>query len=142
MSNLLLVAALIVSIVMPTVSFFFSLVVIRQLYQEAGRAFEAMGETEGNHEVRLENLETNAGIPVFMSPMMAKSLMGSEEGLEDTAGQSFLHGHEDADLRSGGTKSIELIDEFPLIEDEGAQGAAANEGWNPWGTNEETKNGD
>jgi hypothetical protein len=140
MSNLLLVT-LVVSLVMQTVSFLFTLAVIRQLYREAGRTFEAMGETEGNHEVRLENLETNAGIPVFMSPMMAKTLIGPEEGLEDTAGQGFLHGHEDADLRSG-AGSIELINEFPLIEDEGAQGAAANEGWNPWGTNEETKNGD
>lgn len=102
------------SLVLSGASLLFTVAAYRRLDNEASETFAVIGADEGNHEARLERLETNAHLKVIPSPSALDALL--EEGAVNTEGfaYAFDDEHENTELQS--------------LEDEAQAAAATNEG--------------
>jgi len=107
MSEVLVLASSVASFVVSALCLLFTVAAYRRLDDEASETFAVIGADEGNHEARLERLETNAGLKVIPSPSALDALM--EEG--DTEGFAYAFG-----------------DELENTELQGSEDVATNEG--------------
>jgi hypothetical protein len=106
--------ASVASVVVSALSLLVTITMNRQLDDEGHAAFAVVGADEGNHEARLERLETKAGLTVIPSPSALDAIpidLGDDAPVIDFE-EGFEDGREDAELR---------------IEDH-AQDAMTNEG--------------
>jgi hypothetical protein len=113
MSEVFTLVASVASLAVSLASLLFTVAAYRRLDDQASETFAVIGADEGNHEARLERLETNAHLKVIPSPSALEAFT-KVEGIEpDTFLDEFAFGEEDAALRA---------------EDEAMHAAATNEG--------------
>jgi hypothetical protein len=111
-----------VSFVMSAASLTYTIAAYRRLDEEAHETFAMIGADEGNHEARLERLETHAGLKVIPSPSaLEETAFSGCINPETEFDDEFAHGREDATLRADETSDV-IFDEFAALD------AATNEG--------------
>lgn len=94
------------SFAVSAMSLLFTVAAYRHITERANETFADIGADEGNHEARLERLETHIGLKVIPSPSQLDVLAEeSGEALYDEVSHStfaneFAAGEEDAELRA------------------------------------------
>lgn len=87
-----------VSLAVSVASLWLTVSAYRRLSDEASETFAVIGADEGNHEARLERLETNAHLKVIPSPSMLDYI--EDEGTSAVFKQEFDARSADAALRA------------------------------------------
>jgi hypothetical protein len=89
------------SLAVSAASLLYTVAAYRKLDDEAHNTFAVIGADEGNHEARLERLETYAGLKVIPSPSaLEETAFSGCINPETEFDDEFAHGREDATLRA------------------------------------------
>lgn len=87
------------SFVLSAVSLLVTVASYKKLSDESAETFAEIGADEGNHEARLERLETKAGLQIISSPSALDVLL--DEGLPATELEAaFADEHENTELQA------------------------------------------
>lgn len=102
MSEFLVLAVTFASFAVSSLSLFVTIAAYRRLDAEAHETFAVIGADEGNHEARLERLETKAGLTVIPSPSALEEMLNDADEDSDLEifADEFAEGQEDAELRA------------------------------------------
>lgn len=115
MTELLMWGIAVASLTVSVASLLVTLAAYRRLDDEASEAFAVIGADEGNHEARLERLETNAGLKIIPSPSALDELLDTPTG-EDTFGECFADEHENTELQAFEDDGGAILQDQPLPE--------------------------